>query len=53
MTERMAVSMRLPKDLVGKVDGRAADLGISRSQWFENMTTWVLEHTKTIEKSKS
>jgi metal-responsive CopG/Arc/MetJ family transcriptional regulator len=42
------VSMRLPEDLVTQVDERAGQLGISRSQWFENMTRWVLDHTETV-----
>jgi metal-responsive CopG/Arc/MetJ family transcriptional regulator len=42
------ISLRLPADLVEKVDGRAKPLGISRNQWFENMTSWCLENTATI-----
>jgi len=43
------VSMRLPEELLEEVDARAKALGINRSQWFENMTRWVLANTVTIE----
>jgi metal-responsive CopG/Arc/MetJ family transcriptional regulator len=42
------LALRLPQDLVAKVDERAENLGISRNQWFENMTRWVLENTRTV-----
>jgi metal-responsive CopG/Arc/MetJ family transcriptional regulator len=43
------VSMRLPDELVAKIDERAGKLGITRSQWFSNMTAWCLKNTYTIE----
>lgn len=49
MADTMTVSMRMPKDLVAQLDARAENLGISRTEWFENMVGWVLENTHTIE----
>ena len=51
MTEpgKTMVSLRLSNELLEQVDQRAANLGINRSQWFTNMTTWCLENTHTIE----
>lgn len=48
-TKRLMVSMRLPEEMVEQVDARAKNLGITRTQWYENMTSWVLENTYTIE----
>ena len=42
-------NLRLPSDLMLEVDRRAENLGISRNQWYENMTRWVLVNTYTIE----
>ncbi|HMC98044.1 MAG TPA: ribbon-helix-helix domain-containing protein [Flavobacteriales bacterium] len=46
MTKSM-ISFRLTDELLAQVDERAKKLGISRSQWFENMTRWVLVNTYT------
>jgi predicted HicB family RNase H-like nuclease len=40
--------LRLPEGVVEQVDARAEALQISRNQWYENMTRWVLENTHTI-----
>jgi predicted HicB family RNase H-like nuclease len=40
-------ALRLPDELVEAVDLRASALGISRNQWYENMTRWVLVNTYT------
>ena len=42
-------NLRLPADVVQQVDARAKNLGLSRNQWFENMTRWVLDNTHTIQ----
>jgi predicted HicB family RNase H-like nuclease len=42
-------NLRLPEDMVAQVDDRAKNLKISRNQWYENMTRWVLVNTYTIE----
>lgn len=49
MTEqqRTVVSFRLPDEMVREVDKRAKNLGLTRSQWYENMTRWVLVNTYT------
>jgi metal-responsive CopG/Arc/MetJ family transcriptional regulator len=48
-TARIPIALRLPEDLLPGVDERAKALGISRNQWFENMTRWVLDNTVTIQ----
>jgi metal-responsive CopG/Arc/MetJ family transcriptional regulator len=48
-TARTAFNVRLPKDLLAQVDDRAENLSISRNQWYENMTRWVLANTYIIE----
>ena len=53
MTEqRPMVSMRLPDEQLAQVDARAKALGINRTQWFENMLSFVLENTYTVEDKK-
>jgi metal-responsive CopG/Arc/MetJ family transcriptional regulator len=47
---KVAFNLRLPLELVDELDERAKALGISRNQWFSNMTRWVLENTETIER---
>lgn len=47
-TTKVAFNLRLPKELVDEVDERAGKLGLSRNQWYENMTIWVLDHTETV-----
>ena len=47
-TTKTPFNLRLPKDLLDQVDRRAEDLGLSRNQWYENMTRWVLANTHTI-----
>lgn len=47
-TNRIQCNLRLPEDLLAQVDARREKLGISRNQWFENMTSWCLENTVTI-----
>ena len=49
MADTMTISMRLPTELVAQLDARAKNRGINRTEWFENMTRWVLENTYTIE----
>jgi len=49
-TTRVPFNLRLPPGLVKDVDERAKNLGISRNQWFENMTEWVLANTYTIQR---
>jgi metal-responsive CopG/Arc/MetJ family transcriptional regulator len=44
---RSVVSFRLPDELLAEVDRRAKNLGLTRSQWYENMTRWVLVQTYT------
>jgi metal-responsive CopG/Arc/MetJ family transcriptional regulator len=44
------ISMRLPDELLEQVDERAKKLGINRTQWYENMTRWVLVNTFTTDK---
>jgi len=48
--EKTQLALRLPKVLLDQVDERAAQRGISRNEWFINMTNWVLDNTYTIEK---
>jgi predicted HicB family RNase H-like nuclease len=43
--------LRLPPELLAQVDRRAKDKNLSRNQWFEYMTRWVLGHTTTVEQS--
>lgn len=52
MTEdsKSMVSFRMPEEMLKQVDARAERLGISRSQWFTNMTRWVLTHTELIQR---
>ena len=40
--------LRLPQDMLTEVDRRREALGLSRNQWYENMTRWVLINTETI-----
>ena len=49
-TTRIPFNVRLPEDLLAEVDRRRDALGISRNQWYENMTRWVLANTETIQK---
>jgi hypothetical protein len=42
---RTQFALRLPADLIEDVDKRAEALHISRNQWYENMTRWVLANT--------
>lgn len=42
---KTAFNLRLPKELLEQVDDRAEAVGISRNQWFESMTRWVLANT--------
>jgi hypothetical protein len=44
------IKVRLPDDLVAQIDQRRENLGLSRTQWFENMIEWCLTHTETIER---
>lgn len=37
-------NLRLPAEMVEAVDARAKKRGISRNEWYERMTQWVLEH---------
>jgi metal-responsive CopG/Arc/MetJ family transcriptional regulator len=46
---KQQLALRLPEDMLEQVDERAKNLGISRNQWFENMTGWVLVNTHTVE----
>jgi predicted HicB family RNase H-like nuclease len=46
------IVLRLPKVMVQAVDRRAKNLGLSRNQWYENMTRWVLKNTVTVEKRR-
>jgi predicted HicB family RNase H-like nuclease len=48
-TTKTQFNLRLPDDMLEQVDERAKALGISRNQWYENMTRWVLANTYTIE----
>jgi len=46
--EKFQIALRIDSDLVKEVDARIAQLkaegkSISRNQWFENMTRWVVE----------
>lgn len=45
---KIPFNLRLSKDLLTQVDERAEALGLSRNQWYENMTRWVLANTATI-----
>jgi predicted HicB family RNase H-like nuclease len=47
---KVPFNLRLPGDMLREVDARAERLGISRNQWFSNMTKWVLKHTEVIER---
>jgi metal-responsive CopG/Arc/MetJ family transcriptional regulator len=49
---KTAFNLRLPEDLLKQVDARADSLGISRNEWFTNMTRWVVDpkNTYTIKK---
>ena len=40
--------MRLPDDLIAVVDERARNLGLSRTQWFENLLRWTFANTEAI-----
>ena len=42
-------NLRMDYQMLAEVDARAEALGISRNEWFSNMTRWVLENTQTIE----
>jgi Arc-like DNA binding domain len=42
-------ALRLPVELLEQVDARAEKLRISRNQWYENMTRWVLVNTYTTD----
>jgi hypothetical protein len=46
---KVPFNLRLSGDMVKEVDARAEALGLSRNQWFANMTGWVLANTHTIE----
>lgn len=46
---KIPFNLRLPKDMLDEVDRRADALGMSRNQWFANMTGWVLANTHTVE----
>ena len=46
---RTQFALRLPADMVEEVDVRAKALNLSRNQWYENMTRWVLDNTHTVE----
>lgn len=46
-SSKTQMALRLPTHLVAQVDQRAEALGISRNQWYENMTDWVLSNTYT------
>lgn len=48
-TKKTAFNIRLDPDMLGQVDERAQELGISRNEWFNNMTRWCLKNTYTIE----
>lgn len=48
-SDTKAFNLRLPQELLDQVDERAKNLRISRNQWYENMTRWVLVHTYTTE----
>ena len=48
-TKRTPFNLRLPAGHVAEVDARAEALGLSRNQWYENMTRWVLDNTVTID----
>jgi hypothetical protein len=41
-TDTKSFSLRLPADLVAKVDARAKEKNISRNEWYERMTRWTL-----------
>jgi predicted HicB family RNase H-like nuclease len=43
---KKSILLRLPEDLVKKADARAKERGMSRNQWFENMTKWVVENKR-------
>ena len=49
MADKAMISFRMANDMLKQVDARAEGLGISRSEWFTNMTRWVLANTYTIE----
>ena len=46
---KQQIALRLDAELLKQVDERAQALGLSRNQWFENMTRWVLANTQTVE----
>ena len=49
ITPKQQISLRLSEATLNGIDARAEWLGISRQQWFDAMTEWVLLNTKTVD----
>lgn len=47
--EKVQIALRLPAGLVEGIDVRAKELGLSRNQWMENMTEWVLINSQLVD----